>query len=193
MNGKVHGAAGMALSSFVLTIHPQNPVVTTAAIIGSAFLAILSDVDHAGSSISQLPGFNLVSRILSLILKHRGFTHSLAAVVLLFIILKQNDFKPILIWIWVGAFFSHIFLDLFNEQGVQLLWPLPYKIALLPGMISVSSQPYSLVQTVLFQTFFWLSAIFSIHTFMTISLGYSQLKFAGEFWFQYVAPYIPII
>lgn len=194
MRGKVHSAAGITLSSYVMTIYPQNSfVVATAAIVGSAFLALLPDADHVGSSISQLPGFNLVSRLFSLILKHRGFTHSLVAVFLLFMVLKQNDFKLILIWVWVGSYASHILLDLFNEQGVQLFWPLPYKITLLPGIFSVSSQPNSLVQTVLFQVLFWLSCLFSTHTYMTVSLNYSQVKYIGEIWYRYVVPFIPLI
>jgi len=53
-------------------------------------------------------------------IKHRGPTHSLSAILLLFVMaIISSRLIPYLI-----AFCSHIIGDLITSQGVQLLWPI---------------------------------------------------------------------
>jgi len=80
--------------------------------------ALIPDLDHSGSFLGRfLP--------LRLPLRHRGFTHSLAATLLL------GLFAPFPI---VLGYFLGWFLDMFTINGVQLFWPLPDRWAILPGL-----------------------------------------------------------
>ncbi|RUT39496.1 hypothetical protein EJP82_26050 [Paenibacillus anaericanus] len=194
MNGKVHGSAGICLSGYLLVQYPPDSfVVATASIVGGAFFALLCDIDHRRSSLSLQPGMNILSKFISVLFKHRGFTHSLFAVALIFFYLRYSHFKPIIIWTWVGTFLSHIILDMFNEEGVQLFWPLPYRIALLPNLLSVSSQPYSIIQNILFIVFQTLGTIFCLHALFTLCLQVGELKFLGDIWYHFIVPYLTLI
>lgn len=56
---------------------------------------------------------------------HRGFTHSLLAMVL-FTIAVALVYTPAAIYFMV-AFVSHIAIDLLNKRGVQILFPLKFR------------------------------------------------------------------
>lgn len=194
MNGKVHGSAGILISSSLLIFHPPSSfVVATAGIVGGALFAILADIDHGSSSISNTPGMNLLSKFITIFFRHRGFTHSLVVTALLCWCLVSQGYKPILIQIWIACYLSHIFLDMFNLEGVQLFWPLPYHVALLPNVLAVSSQPYSIVQNILFAVFQLIGSVMALHVYMTLFLNVESLKFLGEIWFKYALPFIPFI
>jgi len=193
MNGKVHGSAGVCIASSLLVTHPTDSiVVATAGIVGGALFGLLPDIDHPRSSLSLQPGVRVIAAFTSRIFKHRGFTHSLTAAAALYAYLSITGFKPLLIWTWVGAYLSHIVLDMFNEEGVQLLWPFPYHVSLLPNLVSVSSRPYSLVQALLFIVFQLSGSILSLHIFMTLFF-HTKLSFLSEIWYHYFVPLIPFI
>lgn len=191
MNGRVHGAAGLCISGWMLVHYPQDSLVVAAASIGgSALVSLLPDIDERRASLSLQPGANIISRIVTIFFKHRGFTHSLLAVLILFLTLKNLNFLPILIWTWTLVYLSHIFLDMFNLKGVQLFWPLPFWIAFLPNLISVSSRPYSIVQAILFVLFQFFGTLYILQALFTIFLKIQSLKLFGELWHQYIYPYI---
>lgn len=99
------------------------------ACIGSAF----PDIDLKSSSISKSHPF--LWKTLGKRFRHRGFTHSLLSIFILIIcslFLVKATYENEIILIsccgFIIGYFSHIILDLFNSQGMELLFPFKAKI-----------------------------------------------------------------
>jgi len=107
-------------TSVVLYLMLDSPAPVGILISGAS--ALLPDVDHAKSTLGGfIPGY--------LIWKHRGFTHSLIALMIvsaLSIVLLPLSLALAMI---IG-YGSHIALDILNHQGCQFLWPNPRKYRL---------------------------------------------------------------
>lgn len=94
-------------------------------ILGGILGSLLPDIDHPKSTISlKLKSY--------LFIRHRGFTHSLTALLLLILlapwgekILHYNLYQGIIIGI-----ISHIFLDSLTPSGVQLFFPCKKRFSL---------------------------------------------------------------
>ncbi len=107
------GAMGMPITGFN----------TLAAMVGG----LLPDIDHPKSAIGrQLP---LLSEPLSAIFGHRGFTHSLLAVVMILGVLfwatasgEGTQLRWLVVPLCVG-YLSHILGDAFTPSGVPLFYP----------------------------------------------------------------------
>ena len=87
-------------------------------ILGAAFV----DIDERTSKI----GKHWFLRPLQWLSKHRGVFHSLLLAVVLSLVVG-------LVNLWAGfgffvGYISHLFIDCFTKSGVQLLWPLKFKI-----------------------------------------------------------------
>lgn len=100
--------------------------------IGSLF----PDIDLKGSYVSKR--YPLMAKTLGRKFKHRGFTHSLLSLILLYICCVFFTFisnwniviETLCYGFWFG-YASHIFLDLFTYQGVELLFPLRINVKFL--------------------------------------------------------------
>jgi len=97
--------------------------------IGSLF----PDIDLKSSYISKR--YPLISKSLGKKFKHRGFTHSLLCLIVLYIVyiffIYISNWNVVIEILCYGFWFgyaSHIFLDLFTHQGVELLFPLKINI-----------------------------------------------------------------
>jgi len=119
MRGPAHAAAGAIVGGAVAGVPGY---------FAGALIALIPDIDHPHSTISRrVPGAPLVS----LFVKHRGFTHSLCALLLAGII--SSIFRPQqLTLLIVGALASHILCDMLTPSGVPLFWPLRGRWRLLP-------------------------------------------------------------
>ncbi len=103
----------------------------TATMIG----ALIPDLDMRSSQLSKLIPF--LSRLITKRFKHRTFTHSLLFIGIYVLLLSlgthlnvsQDIFTLIIIGLCLGHL-SHVFLDLFTNQGVSILYPLKYKFKL---------------------------------------------------------------
>lgn len=142
MDGLQHmiiGAGSVIAANYFTRIFPFEPVpfalATSAAIVG----ALLPDIDQNNSTIRQKTGtarghgplgcFGWVGGIFAAVLGgHRGFTHTLVALVLLSVALQQinRGWQFYDITFLVG-YASHIISDMLTEGGVPLLWPLSSK------------------------------------------------------------------
>lgn len=120
MTGAAHWCAGWIVGG-VLT---GDPALAFAA----GLVALAPDIDHPQSTISRrAPG----SWLLRLILTHRGFTHSLAALAIAGA--AGSALVPASWWLLiVAALASHIVCDMMTPAGVPLLWPMPRRYRLLP-------------------------------------------------------------
>ncbi|MEK8129942.1 metal-dependent hydrolase [Paenibacillus filicis] len=133
-----HGAAGVLAAELTL-MHFQVPLLSWEAAAGvliGCLAGPLADIDKQGSIMAKI--FFPVSALLRLMkIKHRTFTHSIMFLVLLGGI--AAPMPPLYYWIFLAAYASHPLIDLFNEQGVRLFWPLKFKIRLLPRFLAVDT------------------------------------------------------
>lgn len=135
---KTHSLAGILAAEGVLAYY-QQPLLTweagVALLIG-CLAGPLADVDKKGSTMAKV--FLPVSWILqTLRVKHRTLTHSLLFMIALSSLLTA--LPDVFFWTCLIAYASHPFIDMFNEQGVALLWPLNRKIRLLPKFLAIDT------------------------------------------------------
>ena len=116
------------------------------------FGSLTPDIDMRGSFASKT--FPKIYKILGSKFRHRSFTHSLLFLYLLChlstIILKYTDNNIIFISSFSGLIvgcFSHMILDLFTKEGVELLYPIGINFSLLS--IKTSSKAEKLVCKIL--------------------------------------------
>jgi len=123
--------------------------------IAAPFLWILADFDMNEKNTSTaevLDAFKrqwFIEQSLRIFLKwiswweHRWLTHSLFFLIILFLL-----FSPVILLWWtihtliglILAYFSHIFFDMFNNTGVRLFWPHPWKVnflTLIPNLLKL--------------------------------------------------------
>ena len=78
------------------------------------FFSILPDIDLHSSYISKHVKY--LSYFFEVVLKHRGFIHSLWFVALLWVLLGEYRLAVI-------GYLGHLFLDILNKKGLCLFWP----------------------------------------------------------------------
>jgi endonuclease YncB( thermonuclease family) len=116
-------------TSAVFDVHYETP-----AVLAAAATSVLPDADHPKSWVGHQLGS--VSEELNRLFGHRGFLHSLLALILVTFILGLP------LWWMVGrpapmiavgvGYGSHLFADMMTLGGVQLFWP-SRLIAVFPG------------------------------------------------------------
>lgn len=123
-------------------------IYTYFAYIGS----LIPDIDIRGSYASKI--FPKIYKLFGSKFRHRSFTHSILFLYLLCylsnIILKYTDNNIVFISSFSGLIigcFSHIVLDLFTKEGVELLYPIDINFSLLP--IKTNSKTEKLICKVL--------------------------------------------
>lgn len=99
--------------------------------------SLVPDIDMKGSYISKK--FLLVHKIFGKKLRHRGFTHSFLFMGILTyfaeLTLTYTDNNIVFICLFSGLItgtLSHICLDLFTKEGVELLYPISVNFSVLP-------------------------------------------------------------
>lgn len=123
---KSHVATGLASLSIlsVLQISQINVITICLAI----FFSILPDIDHPKSVIGRYLPF--ISYPLDKLAGHRTLTHSVLslAIVSISLLILPLEYSSVI----VVAFASHLILDYFTLQGIQLFFPKPkfYKLGL---------------------------------------------------------------
>lgn len=119
----VAGAALWAITAKLTGGAPADPQALAAAALG----ALLPDIDHPNSWAGRK--MKLISVPLSLVVGHRGVTHSLLAVLTGCGILAMMGLD------WVAApvvlgYLSHLAADSLTPSGVPLLWPMKRRFTL---------------------------------------------------------------
>ena len=118
MMGRTHFAGGLAATAI---LHWAGRLPADAVMIMTIpFAALVPDLDSPKSSLGCRMWW--LSAPLAMIVNHRGMTHSLAGLTIIYASLKLSGLPP---W-WVDglalAYASHIVLDM-ASGGVDLLWP----------------------------------------------------------------------
>ncbi|MDO3677975.1 metal-dependent hydrolase [Paenibacillus ehimensis] len=136
---KTHSVAGLLAAEGVL-LHFQVPLLswdTAAALLLGCLAGPLADIDKQGSTMAKV--FFPLSFVLRLVdVRHRTLTHSVLFLFGIGALLLPLLPEP-LFWSFLLAYASHAFIDLFNEQGVELLWPIKLKFRLLPKFMAIET------------------------------------------------------
>ncbi|MGP3788231.1 metal-dependent hydrolase [Paenibacillus sp. 1A_MP2] len=151
MNHKVHHLTGVVIGQSTL-LYFQEPVLsinTILVMVVTNIAAIFPDIDKPESFISAHQPMRFVSEMFQRLgIPHRGPTHSLPILLVLFLVLKLMNLSDLYVWSITLAYFSHIFLDMFTTKGVMLLYPLKINFRFLPSFLAVSSEDSSIVQNI---------------------------------------------
>ena len=135
MTGKTHATVGVLSTAALIILHPKGfevgniqilPIISLAT---AALGSYLPDIDIHQSALGRK------YRIISKMLKHRGFTHTLVmplCFLLLMYVVAHYMFPFSMLVIGInsllfGLMFGwilHIFADMFNKKGVPLLFPI---------------------------------------------------------------------
>lgn len=139
MLGKTHQlggiCSGLVIGTFIFP-NPTAPLVWIhggALLIGASLGSLMPDIDHPSSKIGRKN--KLASKIVSKTMGHRGWTHTLIALVLivggLFYTLQFITTCQALYGYWTIGFsigyLSHLILDAFTVQGIPAFKPFSKK------------------------------------------------------------------
>ncbi len=124
MLSHTHAVGGVASVYILQKLGYVHPGVSDYVVVSIA--ALLPDVDHSSSFLGKR------TKIFSF-LKHRGLTHSILGLVLLYYILYAlkiyyfPQIGPFINYILIGCG-SHIFLDMLTPSGIRLFYPLKKRV-----------------------------------------------------------------
>lgn len=146
MTSKTHDVFAFASLVTIATKYPPPTVNTTTLIIslvGNIVGSLLPDIDQVSNRLwDLLPAGNSIGRIFrKLFLSHRTLSHSILGIFLVHMLLQwvlpkvlnANSMNIELIYysIIIG-FVSHLFLDMWTEEGIPLFFPIRWKIGIPP-------------------------------------------------------------
>lgn len=137
MNKPTHMMGGVVFALTAGTIAGVDRNLPSLTLFGvftaaSAIGGLLPDIDKKNTAISHKA--KLVSFVVRLFTTHRGFTHSLLALVLLGGILYTPVMAAGIDWVTYGyygillGYLSHLVLDMLNPEGIPLLFPVKFKV-----------------------------------------------------------------
>jgi inner membrane protein len=135
---KTHSIAGFISAELVLAYQQVSFFSwdTAGALLLGCLAGTLADVDKPGSTMAKVL-FPLSALLRILKVRHRTLTHSMIFILLLMMI--SLPMSPLYFWVFIVSYASHPLIDLLNERGIQLFWPLPMKIRLLPKFIAIDT------------------------------------------------------
>ncbi|MDO8513038.1 MAG: metal-dependent hydrolase [bacterium] len=136
MTGKTHQILGISagLTYFVASAPPHyNPATFGAVLVFSCLGALLPDIDQSNSKLWHvLPFGDTVGKISDPFLEHRNITHSILGVALVgvglhFLLATFPNYWGIntqLVFVaTMIAYVSHLFADMWTNEGIPLLFP----------------------------------------------------------------------
>lgn len=135
---KTHSAAGLVAAEIVL-VYRDAPFLSwdaAGAVLLGCLAGTLADVDKQGSTMAKVL-FPLSALLRLLNVRHRTVTHSLLFIAILMML--ALPLPGLFFWTFIIAYASHPLIDLLNEQGVQLLWPLKLKVRVLPKFMAIDT------------------------------------------------------
>src|SRR5699024_5208634 len=150
MTGMTHIIGGIASSLAFAQFTELDPVIMVGAgIIGS----LVPDICHGGSRMGRaLP---IISKLINLIIGHSSFTHSLLHLVILSFqmnrVLQCVGYENGLM---IGMI-SHLALDMMTRSGIQLFFPISFKVR-----FPVTIRTGSLAENLIFSTLALISFYF---------------------------------
>ncbi|MBN1175292.1 metal-dependent hydrolase [Candidatus Woesearchaeota archaeon] len=114
MLGRTHLAAAVFLAVLFFSIYSYDSITNVFLLFLFVIGSLFPDVDSARSILGRK------IKIISFIFKHRGFFHSIFALVL-FSLLLGLLFKPIAGIVFASGFTLHIVMDAITKEGIHIL------------------------------------------------------------------------
>jgi inner membrane protein len=172
---KTHHIAGL-IGAELFILHYHVPVIgwqVPAALMAGYIAGPAADIDKEESLVGRkLWPVSWVIHTLGI--RHRTVTHSIPFIGLLWYLLSLLPIPPVILWTILAGYASHPFMDLFNEQPVELFWPLRIKVRLLPIGIPVDSPGEGVIR-------FALSVVSTVFLFALFDRGFSHFPLIGPF------------
>ncbi len=138
------GAVALLLTTAVwLELGPVPMATIVACLIANQIGALLPDIDQASNQLWELlPADRIFSKFLNKLFgSHRTLSHSFLGLIIIYKISEWLIFKlinpsfvnPGLVFgsLMIG-YVSHLFLDLFTEEGLPLLFPIKWRFGIPP-------------------------------------------------------------
>jgi len=150
MTYKTHVSVGLTFSAVIFLLLYQiqlSPILIVLLIISTVIGSSAPDLDTpTGELWDKIPAGSVLSRVVKPVFigGHRHLSHSLIGFLILsaiyFLLLKLIFLLPMLSNVSFGlvflasliGFLSHLFIDMFTEMGVPLLFPLEYHFGIPP-------------------------------------------------------------
>ncbi|WP_274365547.1 metal-dependent hydrolase [Paenibacillus thermotolerans] len=135
---KTHSVAGFVAAELVL-VYRDIPFISweaAGALLLGCLSGTLADVDKQGSTMAKVL-FPLSALLKVLKVRHRSLTHSI--LFLLALMFAASPLPALFFWTFIVAYASHPIIDLLNERGVELLWPLKRHFRLLPKFMAIDT------------------------------------------------------
>lgn len=145
MLGRTHFAASIFLAVLFFSIYSYDSVTNVFLLLVFILGSLFPDIDSAKSILGRKV------KIISFIFKHRGFFHSIFALIL-FSLLLGLLFKPIVGVVFASGFALHLIMDAITKEGINIIG---FKIQ---GPIRVGS----LIEQILYLVLLLASLIFII-------------------------------
>ncbi|MBD0378969.1 metal-dependent hydrolase [Paenibacillus sedimenti] len=135
---KTHSVAGLVSAELVLVYQNVSFLSWEAAgaLLLGCLAGTLADVDKPGSTMAKVL-FPLSALLRVLQVRHRTVTHSILLLILLMLV--SSPIPALFYWVFIISYASHPLIDLFNDKGVQLFWPIKPKVRLLPKWMAVTT------------------------------------------------------
>lgn len=144
MLGPTHALAGATVAGLFLVFNlpHQYPLLVLSVVGGVA--ALVPDLDGSESTIENIKilgikPLKIPAYFIDKLFKHRGFLHSLMALVFLaFILLGLLPNLPSEItWVVLLGYFSHLLTDALTPAGIPWLYPLEWRPTLLTKLFAI--------------------------------------------------------
>lgn len=121
MLAKTHLTIGILCGAILIKFVKINDIIEFFIYFGLIMLgSLLPDIDHKNSKINNKIK---ISKLLTFIIKHRGVTHSILALILLSVLLWRFAGELYAISLFIG-YSSHLLIDAITKEGVCLFSPL---------------------------------------------------------------------
>jgi inner membrane protein len=129
----------LAAPKLLPSLLPGGMVEVVVGALAASFVGLLPDVDKSGSKAARLGGWptRILAWFVQLFLGHRGALHSLPALLLVWQCGRWAETALGVGGLAATAAFgwgAHLLLDAMTAGGIPLLWPLPLKLRLPPGV-----------------------------------------------------------
>lgn len=137
MTGKTHLTAGVLAGEITIFCISPRPAAAAAIFLSSVFGALLPDIDHTQSTISNssMAG-KTTSVLISSVAKHRGIIHTPLSIIifsyLIFLIATAlntigQEYSLCLAMGTAAGMLSHIIMDSLNPSGIMWAYPFSKK------------------------------------------------------------------
>jgi inner membrane protein len=135
MRGSTHAAIGLlGAAALALEYNITQPAPLGLILAGGVLGALLPDIDHPNSRISHKAG---IAGAPFRLFGHRGFTHSLLALALVWLGLAAIQIPLVYGLAFIIGYASHMISDAMTPSGIVLLWPLKGRWRLIPRDLAV--------------------------------------------------------